>query len=45
MLEMTPPEGGNLNIVPGVHSYDRFAVVTLVATPKPAISLFTGWVT
>ena len=42
MLEMTPPEGGNLNIVPGVHSYDRFAAVTLVATPKPGYQ-FVYW--
>jgi hypothetical protein len=42
MLEMTPPESGNLNIVPGVHSYDRFAAVTLVATPKPGYQ-FVYW--
>ena len=42
MLEMTPPQGGNLNIVPGVHSYDRFAAVTLVATPKPGYQ-FVYW--
>lgn len=42
MLEMTPPQGGNLNIVPGVHSFDRFAAVTLIATPKPGYQ-FVYW--
>ena len=42
MLDVTPPEGGSLNIVPGVHSYDRFAAVTLVATPKPGYQ-FVYW--
>jgi hypothetical protein len=42
MLEVSPPQGGYLNIVPGVHSYDRFAVVTLVATPKPGYQ-FVYW--
>jgi hypothetical protein len=42
MLEMTPPQGGSLNIVPGVHSYDRFAAVTLIATPKPGYQ-FVYW--
>jgi len=42
MLEITPPKGGSLNIVSGVHSYDRFAVVTLVATPKPGYQ-FVCW--
>ena len=42
MLEITPPQGGSLNIVPGVYSYDRFAVVTLVATPKPGYQ-FVYW--
>jgi hypothetical protein len=42
MLDVTPPQGGSLNIVPGVHSYDRFAAVTLVATPKPGYQ-FVYW--
>ncbi|MGA2323704.1 MAG: hypothetical protein ABSG22_07650 [Sedimentisphaerales bacterium] len=42
MLEVTPAEGGSLNIVPGVHSYDRFAEVTLIATPKPGYQ-FVYW--
>jgi len=42
MLEITPPEGGYLNIVPGVHTYDRFAEVTLTATPKPGYQ-FVYW--
>jgi hypothetical protein len=42
MLDMTPPEGGSLNIVPGVHSYDMFAAVTLIATPKPGYQ-FVYW--
>jgi hypothetical protein len=42
MLEVSPSQGGYLNIVPGVYSYDRFAVVTLVATPKPGYQ-FVYW--
>jgi hypothetical protein len=42
MLEMSPAEGGYLNIVPGVHSYDMFAAVTLIATPKPGYQ-FVYW--
>jgi hypothetical protein len=42
MLDVSPPQGGSLNIVPGVYSYDRFAVVTLVATPKPGYQ-FVYW--
>ena len=42
MLEITPAEGGSLNIVPGVYSYDRFAEVTLIATPKPGYQ-FVYW--
>ena len=43
MLEITPPQGGSLNIVPGVYSYDKFAEVTLVATPKPGYQ-FAYWI-
>ena len=42
MLEMSPSEGGYLNIVPGVYTYDRFAEVTLTATPKPGYQ-FVYW--
>lgn len=42
MLEISPSEGGYLNIAPGVHSYDRFAEVTLTATPKPGYQ-FVYW--
>jgi hypothetical protein len=42
MLEVTPSQGGYLNIAPGVHSYDRFAEVTLTATPKPGYQ-FVYW--
>jgi hypothetical protein len=42
MLEMTPSESGYLNIVPGVHSFDRFAQVALTATPKPGYQ-FVCW--
>jgi len=42
MLQISPPQGGSLNIVPGVHSYDRSAEVTLVATPKPGYQ-FVYW--
>jgi hypothetical protein len=42
MLEITPSQGGYLNIAPGVHAYDRFAEVTLIATPKPGYQ-FVYW--
>jgi hypothetical protein len=42
MLEITPSQGGYLNIKPGVHTYDRFAEVTLTATPKPGYQ-FVYW--
>jgi hypothetical protein len=42
MLEVSPPEGGSLNIAPGVYSYDRFSEVTLIATPKPGYQ-FVYW--
>jgi hypothetical protein len=42
MLEITPSQGGYLNIAPGVHTYDRFAEVTLTATPKPGYQ-FVYW--
>lgn len=42
MLEITPSQGGYLNIAPGVHTYDMFAEVTLTATPKPGYQ-FVYW--
>lgn len=42
MLEVTPSQGGYLNIAPGVHSYDMFAEVALTATPKPGYQ-FVCW--
>jgi hypothetical protein len=42
MLEVSPSEGGYLNIATGVHTYDRFAEVTLIATPKPGYQ-FVYW--
>ena len=42
MLEISPSEGGYLNIAPGVHIYGKFAEVTLTATPKPGYQ-FVYW--
>jgi hypothetical protein len=42
MLEMSPPDGGYLNIKSGVHTFDRFAEVALKATPKPGYQ-FVCW--
>ncbi len=42
MLEMSPSEGGYLNIVPGVHNFDMYAEVALKATPKPGYQ-FVCW--
>jgi hypothetical protein len=42
MLEMSPPEGGYLNVIPGVHVYDMYAEVALKATPKPGYQ-FVCW--
>jgi hypothetical protein len=42
MLEMSPAEGGQLNIPTGVHAYDMYADVTLKATPKPGYQ-FVCW--
>jgi hypothetical protein len=42
MLEISPPEGGYLNISSGVHIYGRFTEVTLTATPKPGYQ-FVYW--
>jgi hypothetical protein len=42
MLEVSPVEGGYLNIVPGVHNFDIYSEVTLKATPKPGYQ-FVCW--
>ena len=42
MLEMTPAEGGYLNIKQGVHTFDMYAEVALKATPKPGYQ-FVCW--
>ncbi len=42
MLEISPSQGGYLNIAAGVHTYDKFAEVTLIATPKPGYQ-FVYW--
>ncbi|MBN2019558.1 MAG: PEP-CTERM sorting domain-containing protein [Sedimentisphaerales bacterium] len=42
LLQVTPAEGGSLNISPGVHMYDRDAEVTLSASPKPGYQ-FVCW--
>ncbi len=43
MLEVSPVDGGTLNLEPGVHTYDRDAAVTLTAVPKPGYQ-FVYWV-
>lgn len=43
MLEMSPVDGGTLNLSPGVYTYDRDAAVTLTAVPKPGYQ-FVYWV-
>ena len=43
MLEVSPVNGGTLNLSPGVHNYDRDAAVTLTAVPKSGYQ-FVYWV-
>jgi hypothetical protein len=43
MLEVSPVDGGTLNLSPGVYTYDRDAAVTLTAAPKPGYQ-FVYWV-
>lgn len=43
MLEISPADGGTLNLSPGVYTYDRDAAVTLKAVPKPGYQ-FVYWV-
>jgi hypothetical protein len=42
MLEMSPADGGYLNIKQGVHTFDMYAEVALKATPKPGYQ-FVCW--
>jgi hypothetical protein len=42
MLDVSPVEGGSLNLSPGVHNYDMDTPVTLTATPKPGYQ-FVYW--
>ncbi len=43
MLEVSPVNGGTLNLSPGVYTYDRDDAVTLIAVPKPGYQ-FVYWV-
>jgi hypothetical protein len=43
MLQLSPVEGGKVNIEPGVHMYDRDSEVTLKAVPNPGYQ-FVYWV-
>ena len=42
LLEMSPVEGGSVNVAPGVHLYDKDSEVKLVAVPKPGYQ-FVYW--
>jgi hypothetical protein len=42
MLEVSPLRGGTVNLSQGVHTYDRDAEVTLIATPNPGYQ-FVYW--
>jgi hypothetical protein len=42
MLQISPVNGGTLNLSPGVHTYDRDAEVTLTAVPNPSYR-FVYW--
>jgi hypothetical protein len=42
LLQMTPEQGGSLNISTGVHVYEKDAEVTLTATPRPGYQ-FVCW--
>jgi len=42
MLEVSPVEGGSVNLSPGVHTFDRDSEVTLNATPKAGFQ-FVCW--
>ena len=42
MLQLSPAEGGNVNIEPGVHKYERDSIVTLRAVANPGYQ-FVYW--
>ncbi|MCJ7729038.1 MAG: PEP-CTERM sorting domain-containing protein [Sedimentisphaerales bacterium] len=42
LLELSPASGGNVNLEPGVHVFDRDAEVTLIAVPNPGYR-FVYW--
>jgi hypothetical protein len=42
LLELSPADGGNVNLKPGVHVFDRDAEVTLIAAPNPGYR-FVYW--
>jgi hypothetical protein len=42
MLEVSPVQGGYLNLEQGIHNFDLYSDVTLVATPKPGYQ-FVYW--
>jgi hypothetical protein len=42
LLELSPAEGGNVNLESGVHVFDRDAEVTLIAVPNPGYR-FVYW--
>jgi hypothetical protein len=42
LLELSPAEGGNVNLEAGVHVFDRDAEVTLIAVPNPGYR-FVYW--
>jgi hypothetical protein len=43
MLQLSPVEGGSVNIEPGVHMYERDSIVTLRAVANPGYQ-FVYWV-
>lgn len=43
MLEIAPVEGGSLNLEQGVHHYEVYSEVSLVATPNPGYQ-FVYWI-
>ncbi len=42
MLEMSPPNGGYLNVTPGVYNYEMYSEISLKAVPKPGYQ-FVCW--
>lgn len=43
MMQLSPAEGGKVNIEPGVHTYDKDSVITLRAVPNPGYQ-FVYWI-